>query len=823
MDTIGRRTSQCLATFLCLLAGAASAAEPDTLRMVKEIKADASGKLYVGNRAPLAPSPLMKLPIGSIKPKGWLRHQLETEARGMTGHLEEISPWCKFEGNAWASPQRKGHSGWEELPYWLKGYGDLGYVLHDERIIREARKWIEAVLAGQEADGWFGPRALKQSLGGKPDVWPNMVMLNVLQSYYEYTHDERVLPFMTRYFRWQLKVPDSDLIGGWARPRAGDNVESIYWLYNRTGDKWLLDLATKVHKGGLNWTAGVADWHGVNISQGFREPAVYFVQAKDPRYLTAAERNYDTVMGLYGQFPGGGFAADEVCRKGYGDPHQGFETCSWVELLHSFELLTRISGNPLWADRCEEIAFNSLPAALTADQKGLHYLTGANMVQLDRKNHAPGIMNQGTMLSFSPFAVYRCCQHNVSHGWPYYAEELWLATADNGLCASLYAASEVKAKVGNGTAIKITEETDYPFSETITLKVSLPQAVRFPLYLRIPRWCQKPTLRINEGQAFPFTEPLSYVCLERTWNDGDRITFQLPMAMAVRSWPKNHDAVSVDYGPLTFSLKIGEKYVPYGTRKGWPELEDYPTTPWNYGLVLDAKDQVRSFELVRNKGPIPEEPFTPDAVPIQIKARAKKIPAWSLDRTGLVGKLGPSPVRSDEPEETVTLIPMGAARLRITAFPTIGSGPDAHVWPDRAEVIPSASHVWQGDSVDALNDGRLPSRSSDQSIPRFTWWDHKGTREWVQYDLARPRSVSYAEVYWFDDTGHGGCRPPQSWRFLYKKGDGWKPVEEASSYDVQLDRFNKVRFKPVRTTGLRLEVQLQRGFSGGILEWRFGS
>src|SRR5579871_1295411 len=151
----------------CFGLGRGLAQDADPITSVKDIKLAGAG-LYIGNRAPLAPSPLVRLPIGSIKPKGWLRAQLQTSARGMVGRLAEISPWCKFDGNAWTDPKGKGHSGWEELPYWLKGYGDLGYVLGDKAIIKEAKKWIDALIDSQDADGWFGPRELQRSLKGKP-------------------------------------------------------------------------------------------------------------------------------------------------------------------------------------------------------------------------------------------------------------------------------------------------------------------------------------------------------------------------------------------------------------------------------------------------------------------------------------------------------------------------------------------------------------------------------------------------------------------------------------------------------------------------------
>jgi hypothetical protein len=424
------------------------------------------------------------------------------------------------------------------------------------------------------------------------------------------------------------------------------------------------------------------------------------------------------------------------------------------------------------------------------------------------------------MFSYSPFQVYRCCQHNVSHGWPYYAEELWLATHDRGLCASLYAASEVNAKVADGANARIIEQTDYPFSDTITFKVGLSRPVQFPLYLRIPRWCEQASLKVN-GKKISFkAKPMSYAVVNRPWKDGDVVTLQLPMAISVKKWERNNNAVSVNYGPLTFSLKIGEKWTRYGSSDNWPEWEVSPTSAWNYGLVLNERNPARSFEVVHKQGIVAENPFTSDTAPIELRAKARKIPAWEADKFGLAGKLQPSPARSDEPVEPVNLIPMGAARLRISSFPVIGTGKAAHEWTHAKAVPVHASHVFANDSVEAMVDNIEPKDSHDKSIPRFTWWDHRGATEWVEYGFAKPTKVSSVEVYWFDDEPTGGCRAPQSWKLFYRVGEAWVAVEQPSELTTHLNKYNKVSFKPVETTGIRIEAQLRPGFSAGILEWK---
>ena len=181
---------------------------------------------YTGNRAPLKPLNFIKLPVGDIQPKGWLKKYLLLQKEGLTGRLGEISAWLEKENNAWL--MSGGNHGWEEVPYWLKGYGNLAYILKDSAMIAETRVWIEAAIASQREDGYFGP---VNERNGRKELWANMVMLWCMQSYYEYSQDSRVLDLMTAYFKWQLTVPDKDFLKDyWENSRGGDNPVSYTHL-----------------------------------------------------------------------------------------------------------------------------------------------------------------------------------------------------------------------------------------------------------------------------------------------------------------------------------------------------------------------------------------------------------------------------------------------------------------------------------------------------------------------------------------------------------------------------------------------------------------
>jgi hypothetical protein len=202
--------------------------------------------------------------------------------------------------------------------------------------------------------------------------------------------------------------------------------------------------------------------------------------------------------------------------------------------------------------------------------------------------------------------------------------------------------------------------------------------------LRVPRWCDAASVSVNGETAAVPSRPLAFIRLERPWQNGDTVLLRMPMKIAVRHWSRNQDAVSVDYGPLSFSLEIQEKFVKYGSHdSSWQEWEVLPESPWNYGLIL--KDSpADSFKVIEPDGSVATQPFTPETAPIKLEAVGRRIPGWTADGNNVVGKLQASPVKSDQPEEKLTLIPMGAARLRLTMFPVIGSGSDANEWKSSA-------------------------------------------------------------------------------------------------------------------------------------------
>ncbi|MBQ5872508.1 MAG: glycoside hydrolase family 127 protein, partial [Bacteroidaceae bacterium] len=509
--------------------------------------------------------------------------------------------------------------------------------------------------------------------------------LQILQDYYEWCGDERVIPILTAYYKWQLAYPDEKFLRDyWENSRGGDNLHSVIWLYNRTGEPFLLDRCRKIHRCTANWMqeSGLPNWHNVNVAECFREPATWYLVSGDKAALKATYNNFWLIRRIYGQVPGGMFGSDENCRHGYTDPRQGTETCGFVEQMLSDQILMAQTGDLLWMENLEDVAFNDYPAALTEDMKALRYLTCPNMVQSDSRNHNPGVDNSGPFFSMNPFSS-RCCQHNHAMGWPYYAQNLVLASADGGAALLIYGDCTARLKVADGQEITIDEQTQYPFSEDIKVCISglkKKTTATFPLYLRIPTWTEGAHITIN-GKTIDCKPNSGLLRINRQWQNGDQVSLHFPMRLTKRTWALNKNSVSVNYGPLTMSLKITERYEKKDSRTTaigdshwqetadpgkWPTYEIYADSPWNYAL----NSNLNNMKIEFRSWPENNYPWSHEGTPITIKAKGARVEGWGMDASGLCEILPDA----DAPRgkmENITLIPMGAARLRISAFPPI--------------------------------------------------------------------------------------------------------------------------------------------------------
>lgn len=654
------------------------------------VESQATSKVpHYPSRAPLAENPFVELNIGEIQPEGWLRAQIETMRDGLTGHLDEIYPEVMGPRNGWL-----GGDGdvWERGPYWIDGLLPLAYILSDKELIKKVKPWIEWILASQDEDGYFGPKTDRPQEEGLQrnnarDWWPKMVVLKVLQQYYSATSDKRVIPFMTKYFKYQLKELPKNPLGHWTfwgEQRGGDNLMVVYWLYNITGETFLLELGELIHKQTFDWTGTFLkgdhlrrqlSMHCVNLAQGFKEPAIYYQYSKNPEHKVAldqAMRDIRTTIGL----PTGLWAGDELLR--YGDPIQGSELCTAVEMMFSLEQILAITGDVKWADWLERIAYNALPTQADDNYMTRQYYQQFNQVEISRAKRPFSTPHSDTDQLFGTLNGYPCCTSNMHQSWPKLIGHLWYATPDGGLAAPVYGPCNVNTTVGENTRVTIREVTDYPFDETIRFQFTLKEdKVSFPLTLRIPAWCQTPVIRLNGNEVQTGAKTGHMITLTRHWENGDELTLELPQTISISRWYGG--GAVVERGPLFYALSLPEIWEKHDfapeqhKRYGKTYYTVTTGTPWNYALrksLLGEKDLSSRFTLTLRAAPLPANPWNRDNAPIILKTQGVRVPEWHI-YNGSVGPIAyyDQMSNSQEPEETLELIPYGCSTLRIALFP----------------------------------------------------------------------------------------------------------------------------------------------------------
>ncbi|UCF18652.1 MAG: glycoside hydrolase family 127 protein, partial [Gemmatimonadota bacterium] len=491
----------------------------------------------------------------------------------------------------------------------------------------------------------------------------------VLQQHHEATGDERVLELMREYFRFQARELPSKPLGHytyWGQRRGGENLASIHWLYNRTGDAFLLELGELVFGQTEDWTKRFTSepgiWHVVNTAMGIKQPGVWYQQSGDDRYLSAVEAGIEHLMTRHGQVQGI-WSGDEMLHGT--DPTQGVETCAVVEYMFSLESLLPITGSVRHADRLERVAYNALPAALSPRFAGRHYYQMPNQIACTKEYHNFSTRHaDDTLVGLE--TGYGCCTANLHQGWPKLTAHLWMATPDDGLAALVYAPCEVRGRVADGVEVRFAEETDYPFEETVRFVYHGPSQVSFPLHLRIPHWAEDAELHLN-GQ--PLAEPAAgtVVSVDHSWSDGDRLELHLPMRLRVSRWHER--SAALERGPLVFALRRREWWTRVKGSEPYADFEIRTEEPWNYGLLNeDLKRADEAYEVAAK--PPGDQPWSAEGAPLEISARARRIPEWQR-YGGITGPIPWSPIRSAQPDEQVILVPYGCTEIRISEFPVV--------------------------------------------------------------------------------------------------------------------------------------------------------
>ena len=629
---------------------------------------------------PLAFSPL---PLGSVRPAGWLRDQLTVQANGLTGHLDEF--WPSVADSKWIGGN---DDGWERGPYWLDGLIPLAVLLHDERLLAKAQKWVDAILLRQHDDGWLGP---KNDADNKPlDPWPQFVVFKAFTQWFEATGDARILPALLRAARRIQTLLETQPLRSWAKMRWADFSLSLFWLYERTGDDWLLDLGRTLRAQGYDWQAHFSDlpgkartdpavlktlsWdealvlHGVNNAMGVKSGAIWYRQTGEKTDADNSLLAVETLDKYHGQVTGM-FSGDEHLAGL--NPIQGTETCTVTEYLFSLEQAFALIGDPLLVDRMERIAYNALPAALTKDMWARQYDQQPNQV-LCNIARRDWVSNGPDSNLFSLEGHFGCCTANLHQGWPKFAASLWMKTSSGGaesaegLAAVAYGPCVVQTAI-NGARVTITETTDYPFRGDISFAMVTDAPTTFALQLRIPAWASGATVQVNEEPEQTAPKSGAFYTVRRQWQTGDTVTLQLPLGL--RRETRFNGAVSLLRGPLVMALRIGEKLEQVGGTLPHADWAVHPTTPWNYGLHLpeNAAD-LDAFAF--QETPVSPVPFATDASPVVISIPAYRLPQWEMvnDSAATLTESQFAP-QEKAATETVELVPYGSTLLRISEFP----------------------------------------------------------------------------------------------------------------------------------------------------------
>ena len=591
-----------------------------------------------------------------IKPAGWLRRQLEIQAKGLSGNLDKI--WPDIRNSAWIGGDKEG---WERVPYWLDGFIPLAYLLEDKDMIARAKKYIDAILSSQKSDGWICPCADNERK--TYDTWAVQLIAKTLTVYYQCSGDERipnVIYNVLKNYHNMLKSGEITLFD-WGKARWFEAFIAINFIYERCKEGWLKDLARILKEQGLDYNEAIPLWkrplnrwrfdtHIVNIGMMLKSEAVSCGMLNE-EYTDNAEKLHE-ILTEHNGTPVGIFTGDE-CLSGL-SPIQGTELCAVAEQMYSYEHLFAATGESKWAERLEMLAFNALPATISDDMWTHQYDQLSNQIACEKFPAKPIFRtNGGESHLFGLEPNYGCCTANFNQAWPKLALSAFMHNEDTVISA-LPVPAELKTANEH-----IILETDYPFENSFKYTVEVKEAITFKI--RIPSFAKN--LTVN-GETTDEKE-LSFDLIA-----GEKLEINVAFDVTPEFIDRPHDLKSVKCGSLVFSVPIKheKKMLEYerdGVERKFPycDYELIPVSDWNYAYSSDK------LEVIKNG--VADIPFSSVNPPVMIKAGVKKIDWGYEDGYDTVCAKIPESREPMGDEEEMILYPYGCAKLRMTEIPKI--------------------------------------------------------------------------------------------------------------------------------------------------------
>ena len=617
------------------------------------------------------------LPPGAVEPAGWLRDWCLTARDGYTGRMDEVHVEFK---RAWAADHTmtgerlnwpKGAWPYEGGGYWFDGLVRLGYVLHDDALIQQARRRFDVVVTHMNPNSilflWWlnknNPDDAKAVTcdGGWP-IWASGLLGRGMAAYYAGSSDKRVLQALEAGYSGDRS---------WVRlPGGMSSIWPAFQTYTRTGNKEIAEALTMLFskegsgKGGLqgsryrrmpNMAPGAErNEHGVAFLEGTTPWALGTLWTGDREFLDATVAWHDLLERVAMQ-PSGVPVMDEFW--GPTGAFRGTETCDVAGYLWSQIVLLTVSGQGRMADRAERAFFNAGAATVARDFRTHVYFQCPNRIVDNSPPHPHGPQASGNSYRATHHPL--CCTAALNRIVPNYVMHMWMAAYDNGLAATHYGPCKVSALVADRVPVEITCRTDYPFNEVIEMAVQPAREATFPLSFRIPGWCKAPELSVNGSAVKTAPDANGFARIERLWKSGDAIRLRFPMSVSVAAGRDSNAQgapyASVSYGPLLFALPIPDTH--------GPNTPD-PAAKWKYALDVPAQKLEDDFVVERQ--PMPAKWDWPLASPLKLRANGVAID-WNPEPEA--PRLPSEPIAKLERPERITLIPYGCTKFRVSMFP----------------------------------------------------------------------------------------------------------------------------------------------------------